>query len=381
MHIVALDISSTSATFCVFGTQGIRTQGSVNFDIEGFTSFIANKHVSDASLFVMESTGGYHLPIYHFLLNQGKKARIINPLLIKNFHDGQTLRRTKTDILDAVTIAHYAQAHMSALQEDRMQLDNESKMLARRRAHNAEELAKAKTILKSDLSIAFPEMLRFNVFTKSLLEFLCVFGCAKDVTAATEQELEQALQVNKGRKSQRVSAQSIKELAKLSIGVSYHAAMVRDSAKRVLASQQRDKELTEALVELEKNLHHRQMEILTSIPGIGEVTASHFLSEIPDISQFATYQKLIAYAGTDPGIYESGNSKKSLKISKRGNPLLRKYLYLMADSCVRHNIVFNAYYRKKRDAGFPHRKAMVATMNKLVRTIHALLSKDEIYSI
>jgi hypothetical protein len=53
----------------------------------------------------------------------------------------------------------------------------------------------------------------------------------------------------------------------------------------------------------------------------------------------------------------------------------------MADSCVKHNIVFNAYYRKKRDAGFPHRKAMVATMNKLVRTIHALLSKDEIYSI
>jgi transposase len=353
----------------------------VNFDLEGFSSFIANKHVSDASLFVMESTGGYHLPIYHFLLNQGKKARIINPLLIKHFHDGQTLRRTKTDLLDAVTIAHYAQAHMSALQEDRMQIDDESKMLARRRAHNAQELAKAKTILKSDLSIAFPEMLRFNVFTKSLLEFLCVFGCAKDVAAASEEELEQALQVNKGRKSQRVSAQRIKDLAKLSIGVSYHAAMVRDSAKRVLASQQRDEELTEALVELEKNLHHRQMEILTSIPGIGEVTASLFLSEIPDISQFATYQKLIAYAGTDPGIYESENTNKSLKISKRGNPLLRKYLYLMADSCVKHNIVFNAYYRKKRDAGFPHRKAMVATMNKLVRTLHALLSKDEIYSI
>ncbi len=49
------------------------------------------------------------------------------------------------------------------------------------------------------------------------------------------------------------------------------------------------------------------------------MTASHFLSEIPDISQFATYQKLIAFAGTDPGIYESGNSSKQLRISKHGN--------------------------------------------------------------
>jgi transposase len=254
-------------------------------------------------------------------------------------------------------------------------------MLARRRARNAEDLAKAKTILKSDLSVAFPELLRFNVFTKTLLEFLSVYGSAKDVLAATEEQLQQALDVQKGRKSEEITVQSIKDLAQTSIGVSYRAAMVRDSAKTVLACQQRDEELTKALVGLEKALHHRQMEILTSIPGIGEVTASHFLSEIPDITQFATYQKLIAFAGTDPGIYESGNTSKALKISKRGNPLLRKYLYLMADSCMRHNVVFNAYYHKKREEGFPHRKAMVATMNKLIRTLHALLTKDETYSI
>lgn len=381
MSIVALDIASKSATFCVLGTQGVQSQGSLTFDHDGFSSFIASSQVSDASLFVMESTGGYHLPLYHFLLNHGRKARIINPLLVKHFHDGQTLRRTKTDVLDAVTIARYAQANLSALQEDRMQLDSESKMLARRGARNAEDLAKAKTILKSDLSVAFPELLRFNVFTKTLLEFLSVYGCAKDVLAATEEQLHQALHVPKGRKSEEITVQSIKDLAQTSIGVGYRAAMVRDSAKAVLACQQRDEDLTKALVELEKTLHKRQMEILTSIPGIGEVTASHFLSEIPDISQFATYQKLIAFAGTDPGIYESGDTSKNLRIPKHGNAVLRKYLYLMADSCVKHNIVFNAYYHKKRDTGFPHRKAMVATMNKLARTIHALLSKDEMYSL
>ena len=381
MSIVALDIASKSATFCVLSQQGVTKQGSLTFDCAGFSSFLADDQVSDASLFVMESTGGYHLPIYHFLLNHEKKARIINPLLIKHFRDGQTLRRTKTDALDALTIAQYAQAHMSALQEDRMKLDSESKLLARRRARNAEDLAKAKTILRSDLSVAFPELLTFNVFTKTLLKFLCLYGSAKDVLSAPQEQLEQALMVQKGRKSEVITVEHIKELAQNSIGVSYRSAMVRDSAKNVLACQVRDEELTEALVELEKTLHNRQMEILTSIPGIGDLTAAHFLSEIPDISQFSTYQKVIAFAGTDPGIYESGNTRKSLKISKHGNPLLRKYLYLMADSCVKHNLVFNAYYHKKRDAGFPHRKAMVATMNKLVRTLHSLLTKGEVYKI
>lgn len=380
MTIVALDIASSSAAFCILGNQGLAREGTLTFDKPGFESFLAIPEVQEAGLFAMESTGGYHLPIYHFLLNHGKKARIINPMLIKKYHDAQTLRRTKTDRLDAITIARYAQMHMMSLQEDRMQLDTESKMLARRRAHNAEDLAKAKTILKSDLAIAFPEILKLNVFTHTLLNFLTVFGSAKDVLAASDEQLSAALHIGKGRKSEFITPKTIRGLAQTSIGVSQHGFMVCDSAKRVIACQQRDKQLTEALITLENTLHEQQMDILTSIPGIGPITAAQFLSEIPDITKFETYQKVIAYIGTDPGVYQSGETNKSLKISKRGNALLRKYGYLMADSCVRHNIVFNAYYHKKRDEGFPHRKAMVATMNKLMRTIHALLTKGEKYA-
>lgn len=379
MNIVALDIASTSAAFCVIGTTGLSQEGSFTMTREGFESFLAAPQVREATLFAMESTGGYHLPIYHFLLNHGKKARIINPLLIKKFHDGETLRRTKTDHLDALTIARFTQSHMMSLQEDRTQMDTESKLLARRRAHNAQELAKAKTILKSDLSVAFPEILELDVYTKSLLNFLAVFGCAKDILAATDEELESALSLGRGRKSDSITIQTLKRLASGSIGVSLHGFMVKDSAKRVLACQERDKQLTEALIQLEQSLHKSDMEILTSIPGIGPVTAAQFLSEIPDITKFATYRKLIAYIGTDPGIYESGSTSRSLKISKKGNAVLRKYGYLMADGCIKHNVVFNAYYHKKRDEGFPHRKAMIATMNKLMRTVYALLTKGEKY--
>lgn len=381
MNIVALDIASTSATYCVVGPKGLCAEGSLTFDYDGFESFITAPQVRSAGMFAMESTGGYHLPLYHFLLNHGLNARIINPLLIKRHQAAQTLRRTKTDRLDALSIAGYAQRHMSSLEEDRGVIDTESKMLARRRARNAGDIAKAKTILKHDLSVAFPEILALNVFTRSMLQFLSLYGSARDVLSVPDEELERTLHLKRGRTSESITVDTIRNLADRSIGVSHHSFMVRDSARLVLECQERDKQLTEALIELEQSLHPKEMEILTSIPGIGAVTSAQFLSEIPDITKFATYQKLIAFIGTDPGIYESGNTSRSMRISKKGNPILRKYCYLMADSCVRHNVVFNAYYHKKRDAGFPHRKAMIATLNKLMRTVHALLIKEEKYSI
>lgn len=243
----------------------------------------------------MESTGGYHLPLYNFLLNHGKKALIINPMLIKKFHDAHTLRRTKTDPLDAITIARYAQMYMMSLQEDRMQLDTESKMLARRRAHNAKNMAKAKTILKSDLAIAFPEILKLNVFNHTLLEILFVFGCAKDVLAASDEEMSASLYISKCWKSELITPKTIRNLAETSVGVSHHSFMVCESAKRVMECQQWDKQLTEAHIELEKTLHKELMDIFTSIPGISPVADAQFLSEIPDINKLETYQKVIIY--------------------------------------------------------------------------------------
>ncbi len=223
MDIAALGISSTSAVYRVISSSGLKSEGTFAMIRTGFQSFFDPPHIAQASLSTMESPGEYHLHIYYFLFDHGKKAHIINPLPIKNFQAMDTLRRTKTD--------------------------------------------------------------------------------------------------------------------------------------------------------------KRDMGILTSIPCIGRMTTAHFFSEVTDISLFATYPRLIVFMGTDPGIYESGNTSKALKILKKGDAVLRKYGYLMADSYIKHNFVFNIYYyHKKRNAGFSHRKAMVAAMNKLMRTVHALLTKGEEYS-
>ncbi|MHB1647007.1 MAG: transposase [bacterium] len=124
------------------------------------------------------------------------------------------------------------------------------------------------------------------------------------------------------------------------------------------------------------------IEILKSIKGISDITASHFMAEIKDIAKFENRNKLIAFAGTDPGIRESGTSLKiSGRISKRGSVSLRRYVYLMAVSVIKYNNYFKDYYCKKKEEGFPHRKAMIALVNKLLRIIFALLTRKQKFNM
>jgi transposase len=134
-------------------------------------------------------------------------------------------------------------------------------------------------------------------------------------------------------------------------------------------------------LKLMKKENKADLEILESIPGIGKITSAHFLAEIGSITSFSRYQKLIAFCGTDPGIYQSGNILKPGHITKHGNRSLRKYVYLMAFESLKFSPYFRAYYDKKKNEGFSHRKAMVALMNKLLKTIFALLTKGEIFIV
>ena len=115
---------------------------------------------------------------------------------------------------------------------------------------------------------------------------------------------------------------------------------------------------------------------MKSIKGIGDLTACHFLAEIKDIKKFATKNKLIAFAGTDPSIKQSGTSLHSNgRISKKSSKSLRRYLYLMVSGVMKFNTYFRAYYDQEIAQGMQHKKAIIALVNKLLRIIFALLSK------
>ena len=139
-------------------------------------------------------------------------------------------------------------------------------------------------------------------------------------------------------------------------------------------------EVLEEIVETAKKLP--EYESIRSIPGIGDNLASRILAELGDASRFTNSSQVVAYAGIDPNIYQSGEiSGEHLRISKKGNKKLRCLLYLAvtcmikvgkADSILR-------FYQKKKQQGLAPKAAKVATMNKLLRIIYSLIKNKATY--
>lgn len=145
----------------------------------------------------------------------------------------------------------------------------------------------------------------------------------------------------------------------------------------ILALIEQKKKAVEKLL---RKYRPQEQKLLQTIPGVGPLTAAACVSEIQDIAKFKKHKHLIAFAGIDPKVHESGASiHKYRHISKRGNAILRTRLYNAATVAVLHPNQFQDYFQKKKGEGKPYRVALVATMNKMVRVIHAVWSKNEPY--
>lgn len=378
-QFAGIDVAMRKFDFNIITEEGKSVRhGKFEMSRSGFEEFLGC--CSEDTVFVMESTGRYHIPLCNFLVSGGFKALVANPLLVNRFVKSESLRKTKTDKADALSIAKYGLLNYATLSEEKKSVDEGVLAIARRRLNISEDIGKAKTQLQQDLAVAWPEILELDIDTDSMLSFLSVFGSPSEVLAAKTKDLEKPLQKRRGRLLSYTISE-IRTKAENSIGDENYGSLVKNSAKKVCRLNEELDELTEAMILGVKKTQPREMEILTSFPGIGEITAAQFLVEIGDITNFENYQKLIGFMGTDPSIYQSGQYNGKGKISKHGNAVLRRTCYLMAQMSVMHNPVFNEYYHKKRAEGFPHRKAMVAVMNKLTKVIFALLTRGEKYEV
>ena len=119
---------------------------------------------------------------------------------------------------------------------------------------------------------------------------------------------------------------------------------------------------------------------LHTIPGIGIIGAATILAEIGDISRFKNSSALVAFAGIDPTVRQSGEFNSTHNhMSKRGSPYLRHAIFLAATTCSFHNSPLNAYYKKKRDQGKHHLTATGAVARKLTTVIYAVLRDSKPY--
>lgn len=349
----------------------------------GFKSFLQKLEKFDKALLqiTVESTGVYFVSLYNYLLNTGFSISVINPLLVHNFHKSMSLRKTKTDKKDSFIIALFTLKNLEILSKHSKQTST-MRRLCRERDKISEEIAKVKTEIKSDMNILFPELEKhIDIFTKSMLLFLEKHSSATSIRKLRTTQINAVFNKTKGNKVRMKSAE-LKKLARDSIGNGdkYLEKVLNSKIQRLKLYQELSKEFDlEISLFIDQN-QSTDFDILTSIKGIGKITAQKFLIEVDDIRNFNNHKQLTAFMGTDPSLKQSGTSiMYQGKISKRGNKYLRKTLFQMAVSCIRNDSTFNTYYHKKRNEKKKYKQAVIATGNKLLRVIYSMLTKENYY--
>jgi transposase len=384
---VGIDVSKDFAT-----AQGLDAEGKKVFYLEftmdaaGFAKLhkavsAACKDISDV-LVAMESTGCYHLNLLSFLTCKGFRCAIINPLLINNFAK-LSLRKTKTDKKDAMTIAQFLLLHKDALLEaEHPEVLRDLKDFAREHESLTGLIAAMKNDILRMLQITFPELESMaNVFSQTMRSFLKKYPSARKIKTAKPKAIARALTHKDGRKKPPVAPADLIEAAKTSVasGGAAKEMILPEKISTLEHLIERKRKVAEMLVELCQQARVDDIEIIKSIGGVGDATASSFLAEIGDCNRFKSYKKLIAFAGLDPSTHKSGKYEGKSRISKRGNRHLRRIIYMMTSCIVRKDNAFREYFLKRRLEGLSYKEAIIATSQKLIRVIHTMLSSRTRY--
>jgi transposase len=387
--LVGIDVSKE-----LFSVAGIDSKGNESFsrsysmDSGGFDEFIKiiTFHCEDLSKVIigMESTGCYHINLYSFLTSRQIHTLVINPLLISNFAK-LSLRKTKTDKKDALTIARFVLDHHEEISQLSMSQDHQDlRDLSRERESLCHLISATKVEIKRVLRTIFPELESIgNLYTAVMLRFLQQYPSARSVRGAKRRAITKALKGPYVGDKLTFTAEDIVKAAQSSVATVSPAKeiILRGKIATLLHLQERLVEMTKLLTDLCKATRVEDLKILRSIKGVGPNTAVPFLAEAGEVKNYSSHKKLIAYAGIDPSVHQSGTFIGMSKLSKRGNRHLRRAIYLMTASVVSQNPFFKAYFLKRKREGLAPQKAIFATAHKLIRVIFAMLSQRTYFKL
>lgn len=339
-------------------------------------------NVADVTV-AMESTGCYHINLFAFLCSEGFRCVVINPLLITNFAR-LSLRKTKTDKKDALTIAQFLVANEKALSTTTASQDAQGlKELAREREALVWVIAGMKNDIKRLLQSTFPELeILCKPYSETMLHFLRRFPSARVVRSAKPRDIEKALICpHEQRKRVRVTAEELITAARRSVA-SGGAAMeliLSEKVSTVLYLQEKSEKITNAMIECCKSLRIEDLNIIKSIDGVNDITGATFLAEMGHLANFGSYKHVIAFSGLDPSIHQSGQYEGGSRISKRGNRHLRRIIFLMTMCSIRSKNALRDYFHRRKEDGLPPMKALMATAHKLIRVIFSMLSNRTLF--
>ena len=379
---VGIDISKDKFDTCgITGKEAKLFQFSATMDRKGFDKLKGHlAAVSISSVLIgMESTASYHVNLFSYLVSEGYKVTLINPLLISNYVKMQ-LRKTKTDKKDAVVIAQFLLTNGDTLiQRATPSLISDLRDIARQRESLVDEMTALKIEIKRLLNITFPELEHMaGIFTKSIIKLLQHYPSAFALRDADIGQLSQMLIADSYGHKREAFAEALIKAAHSSVGTNSTAKEMILKQKIALLLHLEDalQEITGMLIEMSRKLMEEDINIMTSIKGIGDKTAANFLIEMGgDINQYERSGKIIAMAGLDPAVYQSGKHEGKGRITKRGNRHLRRIIWMMTTKVIQYTDIFNVYYLKRRKEGLPYKMAVLATAHKLIRVIYAMLTQ------
>jgi transposase len=386
---VGIDVSKDS-----FSVAGLNEKAKLLFSLsplmntQGFSEFLKTlrSHGNDLSsvIVALESTGPYHLNLFSFLVSKGITTIVVNPLIIANFAK-LSLRKTKTDRKDAVTIARFLFLNLDSISRlPSCQLTTDLRDLARERESILKMIVSMKNDVRRILQSTFPELEQLvDVLGDTMLCFLKVFPSARLITQAAPEAVAKGFNQGDWRRRISVHYTKIIDLAKASVAAASPSKelILPGKIETLLYLKKRVDEITKMLVRLCKSMKKEDLAILTSIRGVNVKTAAPFLAELGDYQNFQSYKKILAFAGLDPTTHQSGKFEGLSMISRRGNRHLRKVIYNMTFCVVRYAGPLRDYFFRRKSEGLPFRKALLATSHKLVRTIFAMLNNRTLYKI
>ena len=373
IYFIGLDISKYKHDFCIISNTGevIIENSSFENNKKGFQSLLEQlKPYNKFDVRIaFEATGHYSLNLELFLIDQGYSFMKINPLVIHQFLKARSLRRTKTDKADSLTIASYLMSVQYKPNSDLLYNIYTLKSLCRSREQLIKERSKFAILLTNELDKSFPELKPFfnNIISSTLLYILEKYKNTDHI--ALMKDYESIRKISHGKFTYAKFAK-LKELAKNSVGyhndntdllISTYVSIYNDFTLKI---EPIDRQISIIIKELKPKM--------LSIPGLGDISAATILSEYGDISNFSSPNKMLAFAGLEPSIIESGTLQSNGKMVKHGSGHLRYVIMNAAISILRFSPAFYDYYLKKRSEGKCHRVALSHVCKKLIRVIYSL---------
>ena len=386
MYIVGIDIGKNHHEASIVSPEGKQIGRSLRFatthkGADSLMSFIFKNIGNSPCVFGMEATGHYWYPIYSFLKAKGYTIYVIN-LIQSDSLRKMYIRQTKNDSIDSFLIAEvirFGQFGTTSMADENILA---MRQLCRYRDSVISSRTEIKLRIGTIMEQIFPEYEKqfSSLWVSTSMGILEKYLTPENIENAPIDELFEIIKDKSHNKLTMKKAISIREAAADTFGIK----IAQDAFSFQL------KQLIDRMNFLDKQIEALDCQILEyyekfdcylhTIPGIGMIAAATILAEIGDINRFKSSSALVAFAGIDPTVRQSGEfSSTHNHMSKRGSPYLRHAIFLAATTCSFHNSPLNAYYKKKREQGKHHLTATGAVARKLTTVIYAVLRDGKPY--